>query len=1059
MRNILNILILVLVTASLPGQNPFKANILFNQNKYEEAIKEYHLLIQQIKSSNGNYDTTYLVGYYDHIAECFKEINIIDSIIYYEGKIFEIALYHNLFGIDYYQYKALLYSNNLSLLGKTDVAERLISEIYTNYYNVIPDSVKILYLSFKRDFLEILGKTEQLNNLLKEKEDIIRRNIYSNWLNFENEIFNLGTNYYFIDNIEKTESLYKEAIVIAQKKYGQNDYRVGTFYLTTVNFYLNIGLLGEAEEFLELLRKCVSSEDKNSSLFFDYLGAMGRYNEIKGDFNLSLKFYLDYLEFKQKSNENSNLSTINNNIGLLYMKLNDLKRAEYYFLQSVGGENHKMEKSYGYASFCNNMGMLMFHSGQIQYSKILFNNGLIILEEIGQTKSGLNFTLLGNLALVYIKQDSLEIAYNLLKYHISKIDTTDGRFIDLYSKAMFNLSTIAYHMNLYQTSLDLVEEFNKLQVRIYGNSYADLGVFQLESAIRYELLGDFIKSDSLFYLGLSTLKKEYASSKLYLSEDNLQQFTSNKNQYFSVIKSYFQRRPNIIRFVDEAYNCELFQKHFLLSSSLQMRKNLLNDCSDDCLIIFNKWQENKVYLAKEYSKPPKLRSDKIQEREFEKNDLENRLIKLSKTFAYSKKSGSLTYKDIQNKINSNQIVIEFSAFLYRNPKTWTDSTVYIALILRQDDTIPTMVSLFEQKQLDSFFVRTTHKESSHINKIYKNRGLYELIWKPLEKYVKHGDQIYFSPSGSMHSISLGAIADSDSTHLSDHYTFHQVGSTGVLSIEDINNKPVKDVAIFGGIDFDASIEQIAIAAKDIVREEDIVSRSLYTQNSTRSGKWTHLNGTLDEVQSIDKMAKSMNIQSKLFTGSQATEERFKSLTGEKSPSMIHIATHGFFFPDPKVDKKKLEMISFQHENTFTLADNPMNRSGLLMAGGNKAWIGEELTTNHEDGILTAYEVSNMSLFNTELVVLSACETGLGDIKGSEGVYGLQRAIKQAGVRYLMMSLWKVPDLTTKEFMTTFYTEYLINQKPVREAFNTTQTKMKNKYRNEPYKWGGFVLME
>ena len=153
------------------------------------------------------------------------------------------------------------------------------------------------------------------------------------------------------------------------------------------------------------------------------------------------------------------------------------------------------------------------------------------------------------------------------------------------------------------------------------------------------------------------------------------------------------------------------------------------------------------------------------------------------------------------------------------------------------------------------------------------------------------------------------------------------------------------------------------------------------------------------------------------------------------------------------------MMSFQFDNTFTIADNPMNRSGLLMAGGNKAWIGEELTTNREDGILTAYEVSNMSLFNTEVVVLSACETGLGDIKGSEGVYGLQRAFKQAGVRYLMMSLWKVPDQATKEFMTTFYTEYLTNQKPVREAFNATQSKMKNKYRSEPYKWGGFVLME
>ena len=101
----------------------------------------------------------------------------------------------------------------------------------------------------------------------------------------------------------------------------------------------------------------------------------------------------------------------------------------------------------------------------------------------------------------------------------------------------------------------------------------------------------------------------------------------------------------------------------------------------------------------------------------------------------------------------------------------------------------------------------------------------------------------------------------------------------------------------------------------------------------------------------------------------------------------------------------------------------------------------------------------MSLFNTELVVLSASENGVGDIKKSKGFYGLQRAFKQAGVRYLMMSVWKVLDNAIMEFMTTLCTEYLINQKSVTETYNITQTKMKNKYRNEPYKWAGFVLVE
>ena len=110
----------------------------------------------------------------------------------------------------------------------------------------------------------------------------------------------------------------------------------------------------------------------------------------------------------------------------------------------------------------------------------------------------------------------------------------------------------------------------------------------------------------------------------------------------------------------------------------------------------------------------------------------------------------------------------------------------------------------------------------------------------------------------------------------------------------------------------------------------------------------------------------------------------------------------------------------------------------------------------EDGILTAYEVSNINLSNTKLVVLSACETGLGDIKGSEGVYGIQRAFKMAGADYVMMSLWQVPDKETVEFMKIFY-ENFIKTNDVRNAFNKTQRIMRKKYK--PYYWAAFVLVE
>jgi hypothetical protein len=138
------------------------------------------------------------------------------------------------------------------------------------------------------------------------------------------------------------------------------------------------------------------------------------------------------------------------------------------------------------------------------------------------------------------------------------------------------------------------------------------------------------------------------------------------------------------------------------------------------------------------------------------------------------------------------------------------------------------------------------------------------------------------------------------------------------------------------------------------------------------------------------------------------------------------------------------------------SDDPMMRSGLALAGANKYWkkTAENLTT--DDGILTASEISNLDLSACQLVVLSACETGLGAINGSEGVFGLQRAFKMAGVKSIIMSLWKVPDTQTAELFDIFYSECFAG-KTIHEAFHSAQAKMKTKY--SPYYWAGFVLLE
>ena len=205
---------------------------------------------------------------------------------------------------------------------------------------------------------------------------------------------------------------------------------------------------------------------------------------------------------------------------------------------------------------------------------------------------------------------------------------------------------------------------------------------------------------------------------------------------------------------------------------------------------------------------------------------------------------------------------------------------------------------------------------------------------------------------------------------------------------------------------------------------------------------------------LETAEKKAGNRSTVKKGYAATEETFKQLgKNEPSPRILHVATHGFFFPDPASSNP-----AKGGEPAFKVSDNPMIRSGLILAGANHAWKTGLPLANLEDGILTAYEISQLDLRHTDLVVLSACETGLGQIAGNEGVYGLQRAFKIAGAKNLVMSLWQVPDYQTQELMTIFYQKMLLENMPVQVALQAAQEEMRQR-NYEPYYWAGFVLIE
>jgi CHAT domain-containing protein len=367
-----------------------------------------------------------------------------------------------------------------------------------------------------------------------------------------------------------------------------------------------------------------------------------------------------------------------------------------------------------------------------------------------------------------------------------------------------------------------------------------------------------------------------------------------------------------------------------------------------------------------------------------------------------------------------------------------------------------LVNLFERRQLDSLLHSKKSSQGEHrLNTLYSpdNNALYKLIWQPIEKELKGINKVYFAPMDLLEKISFAALPVDSNHLLSDNYHLVQVTSTSsILDPETAILLPNTTMTLFGGVQYDADSISMSNA---VSRYSAVDSTSGLPVELLRggAGEFNYLTQSENEVQSIGDLALKKNYSVTIAKGINANEESFKALTGKHSPNILHLATHGFFFPDPQKMEKTNQP---EGVGVFQESDNPLMRAGLALAGANNAWKGKPLK-GVEDGILTAYEVSNMYLPNTHLVVLSACETGLGDDQGPEGVYGLQRAFKMAGAKNLLMSLWKVDDLSTSEFMQEFYKD-LFSTGAIQQSFEQAQNMMKNKYRNQPFKWAAWILV-
>lgn len=403
------------------------------------------------------------------------------------------------------------------------------------------------------------------------------------------------------------------------------------------------------------------------------------------------------------------------------------------------------------------------------------------------------------------------------------------------------------------------------------------------------------------------------------------------------------------------------------------------------------------------------------------------------------------YNNIHKSLSKGSCAIEF----VRTRNIQTDKDEYHALVLRYDTPVPYRVYLCTEQELLDLYQAGANIYRSQMS---ESTLAYDLIWSNIEKVTQDIDTIFFAPDGLLMSMSIENIIDPSNGHrIYEKKYIHRVSSTKEICLKTKELKFDKAI-LYGGLNYGTSIREMVKLNKE---HEGYVNASRLYRSEGDEVAWSSLPGTKTEVFNIQDILKNHSVDVTVKFGKNGTEEDFKSLSGQTIP-ILHIATHGFFQTSYEATEGKYyqDMLSRAAKMEY----NPMKRSGLILAGANNAWTGKKLPSNIEDGILLSAEIAAIDLSNTSLLVLSACDTGLGQIT-AEGINGLQKAFKRAGVNNMILAVAKVHDKATQIFMTTFY-QYLAEGYTVYQSFQLARaTMMESENYSDPSYWAPFILIE
>lgn len=1050
------LIILFLVGGSVFAQSPFKTK---KEEKFYEKINSYYEkddLEKIISNENaildyakGRKDTVEAAMYF-FLADAYQySRNDLKSAVKYYQKVYDTqksvgvkgeSLSNTAFNLAYI----------LQELGQYDKCEALYREVLDlDKKNGTPAEEYIYYTGLS--LLEFYVSTEQPSKGLETIKDF-RRDIKKNTLNEAMMNYYTGAFYTATGEYSKAEkSLLKDLEILeAIGMYPSIEYVSGLNYLGQL--YKEQGKLALSEEV--------------------YLDAADMISRLQGEWS-------DY-ELSLKSSQ-----------GLLYTQLGNFEKAEeLYKSLIVSDKEFYGDESFAVYADALNLGTNYVYAGQYAKAEEQLNLARKGFTEMFGEKSDYTIKTMRLLTNLYVRSNQLQKAKEV---GTKTLELSTEVTTDKYQQAFdyFNLGEVYAKYGDLENAKKYHEHAAMLRRRSVGESHPKYAESTKKLAINEWKAGNIKAARENYEKTFDNYFGQINMVFPVLSEDEKAKF------YYNNLRPAFEQFNSFIvetsaeekELLSEMYNYQLATKGLILSATNKVKDAILN--SGDSVVIgkYETWISQKEALAQLFSTSDlaaEIRNKRIDSLNNLANTLEKELSKASGDFAETFANRDFSWKDVQAKLKPGEAAVEVIRFRDFNPDSsgvYSDEVYYAALIITSQTTdFPEMVLMRNGKEMETKFLANYRNAIKY--KINENFS-YTLFWKPIANKLQGVKKVYFSPDGVFNQISIYTLRNPASGNFTiDEMEIQVVTNTkDLVAFAGTKAKSSGDSYLFGYPNYnmgviDSKVEKQGGSAADNITEAAKEDRGVrgasrgvrgtrgneenQLESLTRGGALPRgirgnllrymrsnqmlalLPGTKREVNLIDSLYGVKHSPVIKYLSNDALEDSIKIVN---NPRTLHIATHGFF----------LESEEDGLQDNYV--QNPLLRSGLILAGANSYISSGQISDQvayREDGILTAYEAMNLNLNNTELVVLSACETGLGEVKNGEGVYGLQRAFQVAGADAIIMSMWTVDDDATQELMTNFYEEWL-SGKTKHDAFITAQKRLKDKWKS-PYYWGAFIMV-